>query len=608
MLISTGVPFDDTTIKRADSFHEDIMRSQVEREEGETDDEYAMRENIVLPNLRDLGGVDFGMSNPPYGADKKMKCFEGTGRDKKCILSADIRSVGVVGEIKRAAYGLELCMSTLAPRGVQCVVMPEGFFTNTGIYAALRRKLIEDYCVHYVVSIPNGTFIGTGVKTAMIIFQAGVGPTENVRFMRLIGDVADCTDYEVADEYTITVETLREHSFNLSAKSYTRKIRACLDVAVTCEHKMRDIVELSSGKSIIIDKTLSKGFPIYGGGEKMRYYSETFNRSDAFVVARVGGAGITQFAGGCFHLTDCGWTITIKNRKIANETFVGCYLIRNVDITKTAVGGSVQPVINTESFGELPIFLPPIEIQRIFANAARPLLQWIEREKLALESAESHICGSVREMKARFRAQIPTIAFGDLIEIVKHKGHAVSEGVDVRSDTNRYPLLRSSRDGKIKWLPTCDITERLIAMGNGGEANVSMCENFNISTHYITFRAREQVLLPFLYYAIKSSIAFINRTFFGGTCLQNLRSSQLMEWQVVIPPLEVQHELDAEFTEAWNKKLLIDHLKLKLDQLMERYIPRAEITEDIPCAPGSDDDANEIASESTSDISEAPQE
>lgn len=97
-------------------------------EVNEPDDEVAREELYArLMKFLDLGvhdGVDYGLSNPPYGGDKGFKYYSGKGANRRCKMSLDIQQIGIECNLKAAA-GLKLCMATLAPEGVQCIVLPQ---------------------------------------------------------------------------------------------------------------------------------------------------------------------------------------------------------------------------------------------------------------------------------------------------------------------------------------------------------------------------------------------------------------------------------------------------------------------------------------------------
>lgn len=68
---------------------------------------------------------------------------------------------------------LAIMMDALAPGDRCAVVVPEGLlFGTTGAHAELRRKLISDYDLHAVVSLPAGVFRPyAGVKTSVLVFS-----------------------------------------------------------------------------------------------------------------------------------------------------------------------------------------------------------------------------------------------------------------------------------------------------------------------------------------------------------------------------------------------------------------------------------------------------
>jgi type I restriction enzyme M protein len=68
---------------------------------------------------------------------------------------------------------LGVMMGALAPGGRCAVVVPEGLlFGSTDAHVELRRKLVEDYELLAVVSLPAGVFKPyAGVKTGVVIFR-----------------------------------------------------------------------------------------------------------------------------------------------------------------------------------------------------------------------------------------------------------------------------------------------------------------------------------------------------------------------------------------------------------------------------------------------------
>jgi len=92
---------------------------------------------------------------------------------------------------------LGVMMEALAPGGRCAVVVPEGLlFGSTSAHVELRRKLIEDYELLAVVSLPAGVFKPyAGVKTGVLVFRrptdAKVKKTDKVWFYDVRADGYD---------------------------------------------------------------------------------------------------------------------------------------------------------------------------------------------------------------------------------------------------------------------------------------------------------------------------------------------------------------------------------------------------------------------------------
>ena len=177
LLILTGIPFSSDKIRGSNSFSEPITTGAGAPFEGLA--------------------IDYCFMNPPYGGDKSkgkeykfayskiLKADDGS-KSKKFFVNQEIRSIGIEDDDKVSA-GVQLAMATLSPDGGVCsIVLPQGFFFGASKKSVELRKMIaEEYRIWYVVDIASGSFINTGTKTSMLVFQKGVGPTEKVSFIGL---------------------------------------------------------------------------------------------------------------------------------------------------------------------------------------------------------------------------------------------------------------------------------------------------------------------------------------------------------------------------------------------------------------------------------------
>ena len=257
MLILTGIPFSGDKIRGSNSFTDPITTGAGAPFDGLT--------------------VDYCFMNPPYGGDKskgkdykfayskKVKGDDGS-TTKKFFVNKEIQSIGIEDDDKVSA-GVQLAMSTLSADGVCAIVLPQGFFSGVSRkHVELRKKIVEEYKIWYVVDIASGAFKNTGTKTSMMVFQKGVGPTEKVSFIGL-------------NEKPLVEATLAE----LQAKHYSLIYRQYLpQSAVEVEGfkmvKLGDIAEWQMGKRIVKDQVETGKYPVYGG-VGITFYTNTSNRS-----------------------------------------------------------------------------------------------------------------------------------------------------------------------------------------------------------------------------------------------------------------------------------------------------------------------------------------
>ncbi|MBX2990111.1 MAG: SAM-dependent DNA methyltransferase [Bacteroidetes bacterium] len=132
------------------------------------------RANIKRANaLSDLGGLSDEdlrrrykviLSNPPFAG---------------VLPKESIRKDLPTNSKKSELLFLGVMMEALAPGGRCAVVVPEGLlFGSTSAHVELRRKLIEEYNLLAIVSLPAGVFKPyAGVKTGVLVFRRPTTPS-----------------------------------------------------------------------------------------------------------------------------------------------------------------------------------------------------------------------------------------------------------------------------------------------------------------------------------------------------------------------------------------------------------------------------------------------
>ncbi|MFH0729377.1 MAG: class I SAM-dependent DNA methyltransferase [Pseudomonadota bacterium] len=124
--------------------------------------------NVKRANtLSDMGGLTDDDLNRRYKVILSNPPFAGV------LPKESIRKDLPTNSKKSELLFLGVMMEALAPGGQCAVVVPEGLlFGSTSAHVELRRKLVEDFDLLAVVSLPAGVFKPyAGVKTSIIVFR-----------------------------------------------------------------------------------------------------------------------------------------------------------------------------------------------------------------------------------------------------------------------------------------------------------------------------------------------------------------------------------------------------------------------------------------------------
>ena len=447
-------------------------------------------------------------------------------------------------------------MATLAADGgMCCLVLPQGFFFGASKKCVdLRKKIAEEYKIWYVVDIASGSFLNTGTKTSMIVFQKGVGATEKISFIGL--------DEKLLVEATL--EELRAKNYSLNYKQYLAQ--SVVEVEGFDMVKLEDIIELETG-TYITKKTTEEGpYPVYGGGGVSSYISN-YNRENKFVIAKDGVSEIcARFVHDKFFLNHHGWTFKIKKEECADYKYVGQWLLNNQQSIYALAVGTAQKGINQVAFLSLEIPLPSLERQQQIVESIDGFTQLAHHEEQALKMLEKQVMFFVKEMG---RGQ-PRVKLGDVCEIKygdKNKFHETTElypgiggGVAPSSYVTNWnidaytPIVsRSGSAGHISRYPT---------RASAGSFAFVCLSNNNI------------VINDYLYFILKNDEEYI-KTLPEGTVQKNMNRDVLRGVEIQIPPLAEQQTLQTDFEEIRHKHTKIAEYKKKAQDAIKRLIPGA---------------------------------
>ncbi|MBE8190533.1 MAG: N-6 DNA methylase [Candidatus Thioglobus sp.] len=165
--------------------------------------------NTLSENLRDIQAShrhDVILANPPFGGKER----------KEVQQNFDIKT----GET--AFLFLQHFIKMLKAGGRGGIVIKNTFLSNTdNASVALRKHLLESCNLHTILDMPQGTFLGAGVKTVVLFFNKGE-PTQNIWYYqfnpgRKLGKTNPLNDKDLADFIKLQkTQAESEQSWNIN--------------------------------------------------------------------------------------------------------------------------------------------------------------------------------------------------------------------------------------------------------------------------------------------------------------------------------------------------------------------------------------------------------
>jgi type I restriction enzyme S subunit len=546
MLILTGIPFSGDKIRGSNSFSDPITSGA----------------GAPFPGLT----VDYCFMNPPYGGDKskgkeykfayakKVKAEDGT-TSKKFYVNPEIQSIGIEDDDKVSA-GVQLAMATLADGGVCCIVLPQGFFFGASKKCVeLRKKIAEDYKIWYVVDIASGSFINTGTKTSMMVFQRGVGSTEKVSFIGL--------DETVLVEATL--EELRAKHYSLNYKQYLPQ--TAVEVEGFEMVKLGDLVTISTGKNKTPDDKKGTMYPYYGTSGITGYTDHFLEDGEYILTARNGTIGNTFLIKGKSYPSDHMFTLRTNEKCLLK--YIYYWMMSNKKIMENLANVTTIPGITRASLVEIQIPLPSFERQQQIVEAIDGWTNLAQNEEASLKMLEKQMMFQVKEM-GRGQARVK---LGDVCEIRSGKGLTKEDLID-----GDVPVI----GGGVSPMGYHNIHNKeayavVLAQVGANAGNVSRYPVKSwITNNGMTIHPKGTGIVndDILYYLLKNIKDDI-KGFAEGTAQPKLSSTSVLSLELQLPPLTEQQTLKSDFDEIRHKHAKIATYKAKAQEAIQRLIPGA---------------------------------
>jgi type I restriction-modification system DNA methylase subunit/restriction endonuclease S subunit len=534
LFLETGQIFDRTLIKH-DTLHKDFE----------------------LEDKTFIDKVDVILANEPFGI-KGLKYADCCERIKKLKIDGT----------KAEPLFLQLMMQSLNVKGRCAVIVPDGvLFNDAKLHKGTRKHLCNNFNLLKVISLEDGLFLNTGVKSS-ILFFVNDGETTKVEFCKIKMLNDDIVEESIIK---VNVDEIEQNDYTLFVNKYNKVEANKID---GLEYKkLGEICEIITGNSQEIK--LDIGYPVYGGGG-ISYYTNNYNTDEnTIILSRVGLTKSTMlnFIKEKIWLLDSGFKLILKTDVIRYKYLY--YILYNIKDIIISIGqGSAQKTINKVNLGKIEIPIPSITIQEQIVESLDVIYDTIEGNKKLIENYEKIKKGII--FSCTFNVDKKKL--GDMYKIKSGKFNSRDA-----NKTGLYPFYNSEASSPIGFIDDyCfDGYNYLILIKDGGSGqgkygnNIGLGKVFKVSnktaatSHQLALFPNKEINNNYFYYFLQNIKNKIMDMAQYTTGLGTIRKSDIENINIPIPTNEVQEYIVKECDYYDN---LIDILKKENERLQNNKI------------------------------------
>ncbi|MDE6534986.1 MAG: restriction endonuclease subunit S [Muribaculaceae bacterium] len=355
--------------------------------------------------------------------------------------------------------------------------------------------------------------------------------------------------------------------------------------------RLGDICQINFGKRIVAKDTQPGPYYVYGGGGAT-FTTMNYNRENCMIISRFAmSPECVRFVRGRFFLNDSGLSVQ-SNKESLTQEFVDKYLWANQPRIYNLGRGAAQRNLNTKSFSDFPIPIPPMEVQEQIVGELDKLNELIELKRKQLKDLDTLAQSLFYETfgdpitnpkgwHTKSLANVCTVTSSNRIfadeycdyGIPFYRGKEVSElsrgekiSVELFISQKRYEKLKASNN-----LPQIDdiLITAVGTIGNIWVVNTSAPFYFKdgniIWLKDIDFSVSNSKYFRFLLIRLidieKSKMA-------NGSAYKALTIQNLKKLTILLPPLSIQEQFAERVEAIEEQKRLIESTIADLETLL----------------------------------------
>ena len=236
---------------------------------------------------------------------------------------------------------------------------------------------------------------------------------------------------------------------DFSMVDFDKEIKTNISVPflISSRWKLYSLAELAKfeyGTRIVKNQTTGNKYPVYGGGGQT-FTTDDYNRESRYIISRFGmSPECVRFVEGRFFLNDSGLTLQAFSEKISQK-YLDTFVYIHQNIVYSFGRGSGQKNIDMDSFKQMRIPLPPLEVQQQIVSECEKVDAECKIAKDNIDKVSDEINQLIEKIHNDENCPIQT---------VEQISTSVEYGSSAKSKkAGKIPVIRMGniQNGKIDW-------------------------------------------------------------------------------------------------------------------------------------------------------------
>ena len=508
-LLESGKIFSKTLVKN-DTLHNDYMISN----------------NVLIDK------VDIILANEPFGLKNII-------HKNVCKRIKDLKIDGTKAE----PLFLQLMMQSLNEGGRCAVIVPDGvLFNEAKLHKLTRKYLCNNLQLAKVISLEDGLFLNTGVKSS-ILFFINDGKTVDIEFCKV-----KLSNNEIIEESIIKVgiDQIILNDYSLFVNKYNivkeEQIKGLeyMRLGDICDFLPKSKRQASFGKD-------NGKYPFFTSSSTVKYCDEVDYKDEYIIIGDGGVANIN--IGINFSCSDHNYILKSKQSNILNK-YIYYYLYSNLHIIENGFKGSTLKNVSKSFIQEIQIPIPNLPLQLQIADALDNIYEIIESNNKLIKNYEK-----IKKSIIYFHTfNNDKKKLGDIVDI--QDGYEFKNN-EITSDSNNVPLIRATYiqnknitdyiNEDIKYDKYKIVYGDIIMSQVGNVGNV--CKYKEIKFGYNkrnAFRIRSKEISNDYVYNFLLTDMFKNQILTVGSIVQFMSIPNIKNLLIPVPTKEIQDQIVKE--------------------------------------------------------------